>query len=245
MKAPANRRSAIQLFESREAPFDCVYWVPARARSNGCAIRRCSRHGGQVPGPGKDARRPSGVPLVPRCRRRRASSRAAGRLTLKKAGLCIAGRSKTQVHLRTGRRSGRRGQAALAHEGHQRRLGAAGARRATSRERAEVGQLRPTATRAPPPAVVPVNDATPLALRGRFKEHMSLEFASEVLRQIQRQLESRDDRGRPLILAARRQANRRHGASRRGLARAARNKTTPAAVLGSPTRRCSVLDCRG
>ena len=30
---------------------------------------------------------------------------------------------------------------------------------------------------------------------------MSLEFASEVLRQIQRQLESRDDRGRPLILA--------------------------------------------
>ena len=52
-----------------------------------------------------------------------------------------------------------------------------------------------------PPAVVPVNDATPLALRGRFKEHMSLEFASEVLRQIQRQLESRDDRGRPLILA--------------------------------------------
>ena len=52
-----------------------------------------------------------------------------------------------------------------------------------------------------PPAVVPVNDATPLALRGRFKEHQSLEFASEVLRQIQRQLESRDDRGRPLLIA--------------------------------------------
>ena len=52
-----------------------------------------------------------------------------------------------------------------------------------------------------PPAVVPVNDATTLALRGRFKEFMRLEFASEVLRQIQRQLESRDERGRPLILA--------------------------------------------
>jgi hypothetical protein len=52
-----------------------------------------------------------------------------------------------------------------------------------------------------PPAVVPVNDATTLALRGRFKESMRLEFTSEVLRQIQSQLESRDDRGRPLILA--------------------------------------------
>jgi len=52
-----------------------------------------------------------------------------------------------------------------------------------------------------PPAVVLVSDATTLALRGRFKELMGLEFTSEVLRQIQRQLESHDDRGRPLILA--------------------------------------------
>lgn len=52
-----------------------------------------------------------------------------------------------------------------------------------------------------PRAVVPVNEAAPLALRGRFKEYKSLEFASEVLRQIQRQLESRDDRGRPLLIA--------------------------------------------
>ena len=41
----------------------------------------------------------------------------------------------------------------------------------------------------------------PLRYCGRFNEHMSLEFASEVLRQIQRQLDSRDDRGRPLIQA--------------------------------------------
>jgi hypothetical protein len=52
-----------------------------------------------------------------------------------------------------------------------------------------------------PPAVAPINDATPLALRGRFKEFVGLEFTSEVLRQIQSQLESRDDRGRPVILA--------------------------------------------
>ena len=51
-----------------------------------------------------------------------------------------------------------------------------------------------------PPVVLPVNDASPLALRGRFKEQMSLEYASDVLRQIQRQLEVRDDRGRPLLL---------------------------------------------
>jgi hypothetical protein len=54
------------------------------------------------------------------------------------------------------------------------------------------------------PAAQPVgnsgSDATPLALRGRFKEHMSLQFSSEVLRQIQLRIEARDDRGRPLIL---------------------------------------------
>ncbi len=49
--------------------------------------------------------------------------------------------------------------------------------------------------------VAPPADATPLALRSRFKEHLKLQFASEVLRQIQQQLERRDERGRPLILA--------------------------------------------
>jgi hypothetical protein len=49
------------------------------------------------------------------------------------------------------------------------------------------------------PAVRPVNEATSLALRGRLKEFMSLEFTSEVVRQIRSQLQARDDRGRPLI----------------------------------------------
>jgi hypothetical protein len=47
---------------------------------------------------------------------------------------------------------------------------------------------------------LPVDDTTPLALRGRFKEQMSLVFASEVLAAIARQLEGRDDNGRPLLL---------------------------------------------
>jgi serine/threonine protein kinase len=51
------------------------------------------------------------------------------------------------------------------------------------------------------PTVTPVSETTALELRGRFKEYMSLEFASEVLRHIQCQLASRDDRGRPLILS--------------------------------------------
>ena len=53
-----------------------------------------------------------------------------------------------------------------------------------------------------PPPVAPVDDTTALALRSRFKEHLCLEFASEVLRQIQRRRESRDDRGKPLMLGS-------------------------------------------
>jgi hypothetical protein len=47
--------------------------------------------------------------------------------------------------------------------------------------------------------IVADRDATPLSLRGRFREQMSLMFTSDVLRQIQYLLESRDNRGRPLI----------------------------------------------
>ncbi|MEX0642772.1 MAG: tubulin-like doman-containing protein [Pirellulales bacterium] len=67
---------------------------------------------------------------------------------------------------------------------------------------ANAPQPTPAADGNPPSPlpVPPVNEAAPLALRGRFKEYLSLEFTSEVLRQIQRLLESRDDRGRPLIL---------------------------------------------
>jgi serine/threonine protein kinase len=52
-----------------------------------------------------------------------------------------------------------------------------------------------------PIAVVPVNDATPLALRARFKDYLPLQFASDALEQIQKRLEARDERGRPVILA--------------------------------------------
>ncbi|MGD9631870.1 MAG: tubulin-like doman-containing protein [Pirellulales bacterium] len=51
------------------------------------------------------------------------------------------------------------------------------------------------------PAVVPVNDATPLALRGRFKEQMALRFTSEMLQEVERLLKAHDDRGRPILVA--------------------------------------------
>jgi hypothetical protein len=60
---------------------------------------------------------------------------------------------------------------------------------------------RPGGDPAAPVTVLPANDATPLALRARFKENLSLQFTSDVLEQIQRQLESRDERGRPVIIA--------------------------------------------
>jgi hypothetical protein len=48
---------------------------------------------------------------------------------------------------------------------------------------------------------LPPNDATPLALRGRFKEYLPLQFTSDAIEQIQQRLEARDERGRPIILA--------------------------------------------
>jgi hypothetical protein len=54
---------------------------------------------------------------------------------------------------------------------------------------------------AAPPVVLPMNDASPLMLRGRFDEHMSLEFTNIVLDQIQRQLAALNDRGRPRLIA--------------------------------------------
>jgi hypothetical protein len=51
-----------------------------------------------------------------------------------------------------------------------------------------------------PVAAAPANETTPLALRRRFNQYMSLEFASEVLRQVERRLEARDERGQPVML---------------------------------------------
>lgn len=69
-------------------------------------------------------------------------------------------------------------------------------------EAAKLPKLEP-ATGGDPnaaPQVAPINDASPLALRGRFKQAMSLVFASDVLAQVERQLAARDDRGRPLLV---------------------------------------------
>jgi serine/threonine protein kinase len=87
------------------------------------------------------------------------------------------------------------------------------------------------------PAAITVNESTPLALRGRFKEYMSLEFASEVLRHIQRQLEARDDRGRPLILArdAKVIADTARAVAASLVERTAQPSSTPSRFADSPT----------
>jgi hypothetical protein len=52
-----------------------------------------------------------------------------------------------------------------------------------------------------PATAVTSNDTSPLLLRGRFKEHKSLHFVTDLLEQIQRHLEFLDDRGRPRLIA--------------------------------------------
>ena len=88
-----------------------------------------------------------------------------------------------------------------------------------------------------PPPVAPPDEATPLALRARFKEHMSLEFTSEVVRQIRRLLESRDERGRPRLVAreARLIADAAASRSSRHLS-SAENRKRPR-TIGSTNRR--------
>jgi hypothetical protein len=112
----------------------------------------------------------------------------------------------------------------LVREEHQAQVAAA---TAAAAEGAPVSQ----------PAAITVNEATPLALRGRFKEHMSLEFASEVLRHIQGQLEARDDRGRPLILArdAKVIADTARAVTASLAERTAQPSSTPSRFADSPT----------
>jgi hypothetical protein len=80
---------------------------------------------------------------------------------------------------------------------------------------ASVPKLEPATGTDPnaTPQVAPVNDASPLALRGRFKQAMSLVFTTELLAQVERQLAARDDRNRPLLVGkeAKQIADTAHG----------------------------------
>jgi serine/threonine protein kinase len=187
-----------QPFESKTAPFDLVYFVPTRARtSDSHAVDPLESIANYlacdaIPD-ARTALRSCRVSPTPR-----ESSRGRG-LTLKKFGhASLADRRHEFI-------------SELALE-----LAAAVKRYWVTEDRsrewklrileeqkaASVPKLAPqNGNPAAPLAVVPVNDATPLALRARFKEHLSLQFTSDAVEQIQQRLESRDERGRPIILA--------------------------------------------
>ena len=198
-ESTGEKTSRTQLFESREAPFDCVSWVPANSRTTDAnssdALNAAARYLALEWTP--DARamlRSCRVSPTPR-------EQSCGRsLTLRMSGYASLADQKRKF---IGELASDLADAVKRHwltndtSADWERL---------VREEQQAASIPKLETAKgsdsnAPPAVVPVNDATTLALRGRFKEFMRLEFTSEVLRQIQRQLESRDDRGRPLILA--------------------------------------------
>jgi serine/threonine protein kinase len=185
-------------FESREAPFDCVYCVPARARTAGSqgadALDTVAKYLALETMP--DARA-----AIRSCRTSptpREQSRGRSLLLRKLGYASLAERKRKLIHeLATD----------LANAIKRRWLtkdDSADWERLVHNEQqaASVPKLAPATDGKSngPPVVVPVNDASPLALRGRFKDQMSLEYTGDVLRQIQRQLDARDDRGRPLLL---------------------------------------------
>lgn len=188
-----------QTFDSSERPFDCVYWLPAHARTAGApttdALDTVARYLALE-------RTPDTRAVLRSCRtsltsREQSQERS---LTIRKLGYAsIADQRRKFIDEIAGDLADAIKRHWLAQD-----TSADWERLVREEQRAATLprlETLPCDNAGSPPTVVPVNDATPLALRGRFKEHMSLEFTSEMVRQIQRQLESRDDRGRPLILA--------------------------------------------
>ncbi len=198
-ESTGERKSRIQLFESREAPFDSVSWVPANTRTpdanSADALGAAARYLALEWGP--DARamlrscRVSPTPREQSCGRSlmlRMSGYASLAVQKRKFIDELADDLADAVKCHW-----------LTHD-----TSADWQRLVRDEQQAASTPKLETANGSDsdaPPAAAPANDASTSALRGRFKEFMRLEFTSEVLRQIQRQLESRDDRGRPLILA--------------------------------------------
>jgi serine/threonine protein kinase len=198
-QSTAERTTQNAPFESRTAPFDCVYCVPAQTCS-------ASAHGADAL---DVAARYLALETTPEARGALRSCRAsqtprekahAGALALKTVALASF---DDQKHEFIGVLAADLAEAIKQHwltidkSNDWERLVRDEQRAVSTPKLAAAPEGEP----GTPRAVVPVNDATPLALRGRFKEYVGLEFTSEVLRQIQNRLESRDDRGRPIITA--------------------------------------------
>jgi hypothetical protein len=179
-------------FESPNSPFDCVYCIPVRSNAQG-----------------KDAldtvvnylvleSRPGARAAIRACRISQTPLEQSnfGRLRLRKVGYASLADQKWNA---IGSLA-----VALAAEVKQHWL-------TTDKSADWQKQVRDGQRANSPKAAASKDqvDATPggeenlkpLALRSRFDEFMSLEFTSEVLRQIQTRLESRDTQGRSLISA--------------------------------------------
>lgn len=188
-----------QIFESREAPFDWVYWVPACARTTGAqsvdALRTAARYLAIEGSP--DVRE-----MLRTCRmsptpREQARDRS---LTLKRPGYASLADYKRMYIEKLAVELAE----AVKRHWFTNDTSADWVRFVSEVDQAVNSPKLDAATGSDsnlPAGEAPLNDATALALRGRFKNYISLEFASEVLRQVQRHLENRDDRGRPIVLA--------------------------------------------
>ncbi len=189
--------SKTQLFESAEAPFDCIYLLPAHSR-------------------GADAQPIDVLDTAARCLALEETPEA--RTILRSCRVSSTPREQSRGNLLTFKKLG---YSSLAD--HKRRfvhdlavdLAAAVKRYWLSPDRSAdwpklvrdeqealiTARLNASTTNAPQssPQQPHANDVSPLALRGRFKDQMSLTFTSEVLQQIQRLLATRDDRNRPML----------------------------------------------
>lgn len=185
-------------FEARQAPFDHVYWVPARARA--AAVQPVDLLDTLAKYLALDWT-PEARAALRSCRSSRTPrDHSEQSFKLRKLGYTsLADQKRSFVgQIAVGLAE------AVKHYWLTNDTSANWERLVREAEQAaSEAKLAPASDENPdaPRAVVPVNEAAPLALRGRFKDHKSLEFASEVLRQVQRQLESRDERGRPLLIA--------------------------------------------
>lgn len=187
-----------QLFESRERPFDLVYWMPAKPRTAETSAEDALWTVASYLALGE---LPDIRAALRSCRESQTEREksSASSFSIRKLGYASLADQKRVFLAGMARKltdAVKRHWLAKDASANWERL-VRDEQQAANAAKTEPSAVDPVA--APPPAP-PANDATPLALRGRFKEHMSLEFTSEVLLQIQRQLESRDERGRPVLL---------------------------------------------
>lgn len=186
-------------FQSSAAPFDCVYFVPTRIQSGNARVPNAldilANYLAQETTPAA-----RGILRACRASHTPREQRSGGRLTLKKLGYASLADQKHELVIDL---AANLAEAIKRHwlqpdtSADWERIVRKELRAASAAKQEATSEEDPSAPPTPAPAVA----ATPLALRGRFKEHLSLAFASGVMREVQRQMDGRDDRVRPVLLS--------------------------------------------